>query len=303
MNAPVTGRITGIQRFCIHDGPGIRTTVFLKGCPLRCVWCHNPETQQAGPQLGFTASSCIGCGSCLPACPRGAQRLVDGIRSLDRPSCTACGGCAAACPTGALELVGRQATVADVIAEVERDRPFYLQSGGGMTLSGGEPLAQPDFATALLEAARAAGLHTCVETCSQVDPAVLDRVLPLVDLFLCDLKETDPVRHRTWTGVGNERILANLRRLHAARAHMRLRCPLIPGLNDREDHFAGIAALARSMPGIEGIEVMPFHRLGEGKRTRFGLDDGPLCGRQAADPATVRDWQCRLAGLGATLRL
>ncbi|MCK6488243.1 MAG: glycyl-radical enzyme activating protein [Planctomycetes bacterium] len=301
MSATLTGRITEIQRFCIHDGPGIRTTVFLKGCPLRCVWCHNPETQRAAPQLAFTAAACIGCGACVPACAQGAQRLAGGTRVLDRPACTACGACATACPAGALELVGRPVTVAEVIAAVERDRPFYLQSGGGLTLSGGEPLAQADFATALLAAARAAGLHTCVETCSQVDPAVIDRVIPLVDLFLCDLKETDPERHRAWTGVGNQRILANLRRLHAAGAHMRLRCPLIPGLNDREDHVAGIAALARELPGIEGVEVMPFHRLGEGKRARFGLGDGPAAGIQAADPAAVRAWKERLAALGVPL--
>lgn len=298
MNAPVTGRITEIQRFCIHDGPGIRTTVFLKGCPLRCVWCHNPETQQAAAQLAFTAATCIGCGSCVAACNQGAQRLADEIRSLDRASCSACGACADACPAGALELVGREVTVDEVIAEVERDRPFYQQSGGGMTLSGGEPLVQGDFAVGLLQAAKAAGLHTCVETCSQVDPAVLDRVLPLVDLFLCDVKETDADRHRAWTGVGNQRILANLRRLHAAGARMRLRCPIIPGLNDRDDHFAGIAALARELAGIEGVEIMPFHRLGESKVDRFGMTGMHKDLAVAPEPAQVRAWIIGLTDAG-----
>jgi pyruvate formate lyase activating enzyme len=211
----------------------------------------------------------------------------------------ACGACATACPAGALELVGREVTVGEVIAEVERDRPFYQQSGGGLTLSGGEPLLQADFAVGLLEAARAAGLHTCVETCSQVDPAVLDRVLPLVDLFLCDFKETDPERHRTWTGVGNQRILANLRRLHAAGAHLRLRCPIIPGLNDRAEHFAGIAALAGELAGIEGVEIMPFHRLGESKVDRFGLTGLHQNLAVAPEPAQVRAWIDGLTGAGA----
>jgi pyruvate formate lyase activating enzyme len=294
----IRGRITEIQRFSIHDGPGIRTTVFLKGCPLHGWWCHNPETQRTAPQLAFTASKCIACGACVAACPRGAQGLGAEGRSIDRSRCTVCGDCVKACPTGALELIGREVGVDEVIAEVERDRPFYKQSGGGMTLSGGEPLLQADFATALLQAAKAAGLHTCVETCSQVDPAVLDRVLPHVDLFLCDFKETDSGRHRTWTGVGNERILANLRRLHAAGARMQLRCPIIPGLNDRDEHFAGIAALARELAGIEGVELMPYHSLGEGKLARFGLDDLPKDLAQAPEPAVLRSWIDRLADQG-----
>jgi pyruvate formate lyase activating enzyme len=298
MSASIHGRITEIQRFSIHDGPGIRTTVFLKGCPLHCWWCHNPETQHAAPQLAFTAATCIACGDCVAACPRGARSLGD-LRAIDRSACVACGACATACPAGALELVGREVTVGEVIAEVERDRPFYQQSGGGLTLSGGEPLLQADFAVGLLEAARAAGLHTCVETCSQVDPAVLDRVLPLVDLFLCDFKETDPERHRTWTGVGNQRILANLRRLHAAGAHLRLRCPIIPGLNDRAEHFAGIAALAGELAGIEGVEIMPFHRLGESKVDRFGLTGLHQNLAVAPEPAQVRAWIDGLTGAGA----
>ncbi len=295
------GRITGIQRFSLHDGPGIRTTVFLKGCPLQCWWCHNPETQRTGPELAFTAETCIGCGDCVDVCPRRGQHLDDQGRSIDRSACTVCGACAEACPAGALELVGREVAVAEVIAEVERDRPFYRQSGGGLTLSGGEPLIQAEFACALLTAARAAGLHTCVETCSHVDPAVLDRVLPLVDLFLCDFKETDSARHRTWTGVGNERILANLRRLHAGGARMRLRCPIIPGLNDRAGHFAGIAALARELPGIDGVELMPFHRLGEGKLNRFGITGMRKESAETPGPETVRGWIDALSAQGVRM--
>jgi glycyl-radical enzyme activating protein len=298
-SAQVTGWITEIQRFSIHDGPGIRTTVFFKGCPLRCCWCHNPETQGGRPQLSFTASKCIACGDCVKVCP---QHEGDETESPDltinRAVCTVCGACARACPTSAREIVGREVGVDEVIREVDRDRPFYRQSCGGMTLSGGEPLLQADFAVALLQAAKAIGLHTCIETCAQVQPEVLGRVLPLVDLFLCDYKETDSERHRAWTGLGNDRILANLRWLHGAGASMLLRCPIIPGLNDRDEHFDGIVALARELRGIEGIELMPYHRLGEGKIDSFGLSDLPKDFAKAPEPAVLRGWVDRLVGQG-----
>ncbi len=295
---PIRGRITGIQRFCLHDGPGIRSTVFLMGCPLRCWWCHNPETRCSAPQLAFIAFRCLSCSACVAACPQGAQRLGPAGRSIDRSCCTACGACVGACPAAALELVGREVDVAELIAEVDRDRPFYRQSGGGMTLSGGEPLLQGAFALALLQAAKAIGLHTCVETCLHVDAAILDRALPYVDLFLCDYKETDSERHRRWTGVGNERILANLRRLHASGARLRLRCPMIPGLNDRYQHVAGIAALAHELAGIDGVELMPYHPLGEGKHDRFGFAGRPAFSASAPEPAAVRAWKDELARMG-----
>lgn len=289
-SAPVTGWITEIQRFSIHDGPGIRTTVFFKGCPLRCWWCHNPETQEGRPQLSFTASKCIGCGECAKVCPlRQGPDADTRDLAINRAKCTVCGACAQACPTTAREIVGREVGIDEVIREVDRDRPFYRQSGG-MTLSGGEPLLQADFAVGLLQAARAIGLHTCIETCAQVSPDVLDRVLPLVDLFLCDFKETNSQRHHAWTGQGNDRILANLRHLHAADARMRLRCPIIPGLNDRDDHFAGIAALARELSGIEGVELMPYHELGLGKIARFGLANVPRISAKAPAPKELGRW-------------
>ncbi len=290
-SAPVTGWITEVQRFSIHDGPGIRTTVFFKGCPLRCWWCHNPETQDGGPELAFTASKCIACGECVKVCPQ--RQGPDGDTrdiSINRAKCTVCGACAQACPASAREIVGREVGIDEVIREVDRDRPFYRQSGGGMTLSGGEPLLQADFAIGLLQAAKTISLHTCIETCAQVPPDVLDRALPLVDLFLCDFKETDCQRHRNWTGQGNDRILANLRHLHAAGANMRLRCPVIPGLNDRDDHFAGIAALAREVSGIEGVELMPYHQLGESKMERFGITARPGISAKAPELEVLRGW-------------
>ena len=270
-DAALAGRIFDIQRFSIHDGPGIRTTVFLQGCPLDCAWCHNPEGRVPGPQLAFSPTLCIGCGYCLRHCPNGAHVLDGEAHRLDRQVCAACFACAEGCYSGALEVLGSERTVADVLDEVLRDRPFYEESGGGVTLSGGEPLAQPAFAEALLRAAKDAGLHTCLETCGAVPWEDLEAVAPHIDLFLYDWKETDPKRHRAFTGRDNASIRENLRRLHERGADIILRCPVIPGINLRDDHLAGIADLARALPRLKGVKVMAYHRLGDGKRERLGL--------------------------------
>ncbi|MFH1571658.1 MAG: glycyl-radical enzyme activating protein [Gemmatimonadota bacterium] len=294
----VTGRIFEVQRFCIDDGPGIRTTVFMKGCPLRCQWCHNPEGADPGPVLSFQPEKCIGCGYCVRACPNQAHQISAGGHTLVRARCAACGACAVECYAGALELVGRDATVGEVIDEVERDREFYRNSGGGMTLSGGEPLLQLDFAAALLAEARARGLHTCVETAGFAPPERYARVRPLVDQFLFDLKETDDGRHRTYTGQSNRLILQNLRDLCAAGSVVRLRLPIIPGLNDRDDHFAAVARLAASLPALEGVQVMPYHPLGTAKLERLGLASEGLYAGGSPSPETVAGWVARLRELG-----
>jgi len=298
----IEGRIFDIQRFSIDDGPGIRTTVFMKGCPLRCTWCHNPEGMSADPVLSFMPEKCIGCGYCLRTCPNEAHRMdPEQGHVLDRASCRACGKCSKECYTGALELVGRDVTVEEVIDEVLRDRSFYETSGGGMTLSGGEPMMQIEFTEALLARGKGEGLHCCIETCGFCDFSLMERVLPYVDLFLYDIKETDDARHREFTGVPNRLILQNLRALHERGACMLLRLPIIPGYNDRDDHFDAVAALARDLPNLQGVEIMPYHRLGTSKVDRLGMDPAAREQSQPPEQETVNDWINRLREAGVNV--
>ena len=275
----------------------------MKGCPLRCLWCHNPEGIDPADQLSFLPDKCIGCGWCFSACTNKAHAMVDDCHVLDRTRCKVCGKCAEKCYAAALEMVGRTATVEEVLAEVLRDKPFYETSGGGMTLSGGEPLMQIDFAAALLSAARQEHLHTAVETCGQATWQCFERIIDDVDLFLYDIKETDPARHKEYTGIGTERILENLRRLHATGASILMRLPTVPGLNDGQEHFRLVAELAASLPELLGVEIMPYHRLGLSKRQRFGLADNDECilDVETAAPETVAEWVDTLRRFGVNV--
>lgn len=265
------GIVTDIQRFSLHDGPGIRTTVFLKGCPLRCAWCHNPETLRRAPQLRYWAEACLSCGACIPACPHGAHQMRDGRHTLDFAACRHCLSCVPACPAGALSTLGREMTVEEVLATCQRDRRYYERSGGGVTFSGGEPFAQSGFLLALLEGAKALGLHTCVETSLFTPNAILRQAMPLVDLFLADWKHSDPKEHRRWTGQDHGLIRENLQTLHDSGAAVLLRCPIIPGVNDTPAHYQGIAALLESLPRLSGAELMAYHHLGAKKYADLGL--------------------------------
>ena len=298
----MTGRIFDIQRFSIHDGPGIRTTVFLKGCPLRCKWCHNPESISPNPQLSLMAEKCIGCGACAEACPTGALGL-NGKRKvvINRAQCNACGECPACCDTKALEMVGRDAAVEEVMAAVLRDRDYYAESGGGVTYSGGEPTFQPEFLAALLRAAKSAGLHTAVETSGFAPWPTMEKIAPVTDLFLYDYKETDPQLHEGFTGQRNERILENLRRLHARGSRILLRCPMIPEYNARKEHLNGIAAVAGELPKLVGVELLAYHRLGRSKLQRFGFPTRMPESVKPPDEATVQSWNAYLAGRGVHL--
>ena len=295
----MTGLVFDIQRFALHDGPGIRTTVFLKGCPLRCLWCHNPESQAFAPQLAFDAARCTSCAACVEARARGVGTLDYLLEVADFAPGAATGTLTAACPHGALTVIGREMTVDEVMAEVLCDEAYYRRSGGGLTLSGGEPLAQPSFALALLHAAKAHGLHTCLDTSGAVAPRWIAAAAEVTDLFLYDYKATDPAVHRRLTGVSNARILANLDDLYHRGARIVLRCPLVPGVNDTPEHLEGIAALAARYPRLEGVEVMPYHDLGRGKAARIG-QDFPLPGVPSADDAVVAGWLDRLHTLGCT---
>ena len=268
-----SANIFDIQKFSIHDGPGIRTTVFFKGCPLHCLWCHNPESHTAAPELFFTAEKCTGCGTCIRVCPAGAHALTPaGLHTLDRSRCTRCGRCAEQCPAEALALCGRTMQLSEVLSEVRKDRAFYENSGGGMTLSGGEPMAQFPFVRALCEAAKnAPGIpHIALETCGFAPEAQFRELLPWVDLFLFDIKTLLPEKHLRYTGVPLAPILDTLRFLDQAGATLALRCPLIPGLNDTEEELQRIAGLADGLSHAQSIDLEPYHPLGEAKSVRLG---------------------------------
>lgn len=286
--------VINVTRFCTEDGPGIRTTVFLKGCPLSCAWCHNPESQCPHIELLYQEQKCVGCAKCARVCPKGAHVFDQNGHKLDRALCVACGACAEKCPVEALSLSGEEMTADEVFAEVERDKIFYKTSGGGVTLSGGEPLARPEFTVSLLEKCHTAGLHTAIETSGFASPEVLARILPLCDLVLFDLKETDPTRHKQFTGIPLAPILQNLKELDRAGIPVHLRLPIIPGYNDREEHFAAVREIANSLNCIKRVEVMPYHAMGAYKYAALGRDY--LC-TDVTEPtsATVAEWR-RLVG-------
>jgi pyruvate formate lyase activating enzyme len=272
MQSVEKGKIFNIQRFSIHDGPGIRTTVFLKGCNLRCFWCHNPEAARMQSEIQFFPEKCISCGACVEVCPEDAQLLTGNIRVYLRDACQACFRCVEECFSGALYKVGKEVTVSDVLKVIEEDQGYYHFSEGGVTFSGGEPLLQKPFLKAILLACRVRGIHTAVDTAGNISWEALDDIRSLVDLFLFDVKAFDEEIHRQATGVGNQLIYNNLKRLSETGSPIWVRFPVIPGVNDSEEEVRQIAAFLGPLQNIQWVELLPFHTLGSEKYASLGLD-------------------------------
>lgn len=296
----VAGTIFNIQRFSVHDGPGIRTVVFMKGCSLRCAWCSNPESLSRRPQLGVFPANCIGvdiCNACTRAVSDPDMLVVEEgrVTGLNSTAPREISSCAAACPTNALRAWGRTMTVAEVMEEVLSDRDFYEESGGGLTLSGGEALLQTEFAVELLKAARAEGIGTCVETALNYDPSVLDRALPYIDLAFCDLKHMDPEAHRRFTGVSNERILQNLEKVAGSGIPVVVRIPVVPEHNGTESNLRATAEfLVEKLAGrIKMVQLLPYRRLGVEKYAALG-ESYPMAD---FEPPPREDWERNIRAL------
>ena len=261
----VNGAIFKIERFAVHDGPGIRTVVFMKGCRLRCRWGSSPESQRMSTEMGYDADKCPHCGACVEACSVEAITASSNSRVVtDLQRCDHCGECVAICPEGARKLIGEVVTVEDVLHVVEKDSVFYHRSGGGVTLSGGEPTMQPEFATEILKGSLERGFHTAIETCGYVEWEILDKILPYLDLIYIDIKHMSSDKHQELTGVGNELILDNIKRIDEADARLPfvVRIPVIPGVNDDADNIRKMAEFVSRLRRVQRIELLPYHRYG-----------------------------------------
>lgn len=297
----VTGMVTKVQRMSIHDGPGIRTTLFLKGCNFRCRWCHNPETWRREAQIERIAERCIACGACVPVCRSGALRSEEGGIGLDRERCDACGLCADICPARAMHLVGREVSADGLMRELRRDVPYFEESGGGVTLSGGEPLLQPAFVRELLSRCRAEGIPSAVETNLSVSSELIEELLPLVGLWMCDLKLADDSRHRRWTGMSNARTVANLRLLGERGVPLIVRTPVVPGVNDTPEAIVAICALLKDLKGLLYYELLGFHTLGADKYACLGMEN-PMPGTEPLPPERLERLREAAAATGIKVK-
>lgn len=272
MNLPV---VTNIQRYCVHDGKGIRTTVFFKGCDLRCRWCHNPEDQRFKPELMFYSERCTGCGDCVSACPRKAVSIYEGVSQTDRSRCVACGKCAEVCVNVAREISGRRIPLDELVRKLERDMPFFESSGGGVTLSGGEVMEQPfEYVLELAKRLSRKGISVNVDTCGHVAWERFEAIAPYVSTFLYDVKAITGELHRELTGVDNSLILSNLMRLGAMGADVNIRIPVVDGGNDTDDEMGKLIDWLRENVPSSAVSLLPYHRAGTEKRARLGESAG-----------------------------
>ena len=263
--------IFDLQRFALHDGPGIRTTVFLKGCPLDCVWCHNPESKKSKRQLGFLEKNCTGCARCADVCPNNVHSITkDGIHKIDADQCVQCGKCVKACLNKALKIYGQSVSAESIIETAMKDEDFYIKSGGGLTVSGGEAMMQFDGLMKLVMLAKERGLHVCLDTCGQAAEDKYLKIAPYIDIFLFDYKITDPEKHRKYIGTDNRLILKNLDTLCRAGNTVYLRCPIIPGINDNMEHYQAIADLSNKYDSIAQVNLMMYHDMAKGKAAQIG---------------------------------
>ncbi|UCG92607.1 MAG: glycyl-radical enzyme activating protein [candidate division WOR-3 bacterium] len=267
--------IFDIKKYAIHDGPGIRTTIFFKGCALRCPWCHNPEGIKKEMEIIIFQDRCIQCEDCINVCSKGALICHNGVISIDRKECDLCGACREVCHTRAIEIVGRQLTVEEALREIEKDVLFYDESGGGVTFSGGEPLMQPNFLEALLRECKHKGIHTTLDTSGYTSVATLRTVSEFVDLFLYDVKIMDDQRHMHYTGVSNEYIMSNLQELSQRNKSINIRIPVIPEINDDDKNIKAIGAFLASLPHIHNVSLLPYHRAWVDKFNRLGGEAEP----------------------------
>ena len=266
------GTVLDMKRYAIHDGPGIRTTVFLKGCPLSCKWCHNPESQRERPEILYYEERCTLCEACVSACEHGAIGVMGDRLTLDQSLCVGCGACVRVCPNGARELAGRAMSVEQVVSEVVKDTLFYEESGGGVTLSGGEPLMQAEFTRDITVRCHELDIHTALDTSGYASEKELMEVAGAIDLFLYDIKVVDDAIHLAHTGVSNRGILRNLRMLDEMRKRIWIRFPVVPGVNDDEQSLSDLVDLLASLRAVEAVQVLPYHRAGEGKYRRLGRE-------------------------------
>ncbi len=285
--------VMSVLRFALQDGPGIRTTVFLKGCTLDCLWCHNPESKSEHRELAYFADRCTQCGACVEACPNKAHSIVNGVHKIDRSLCNISGSCVDACAYDALEITGEMVSAEEVMEMVVKDKAYYDESGGGLTISGGEPMMQFEFTKKLLQLAKEYQIHTCLDTSGYATGEHYLEILPLTDRFLFDLKASDPGVHKKLTGVSNELILENLQLLYDHDAELELRLPVVSKVNDHDAHLANMKEIKKKYPKLSGITVMPYHNIGQSKCERYGYKD-PMAGLPGADDELIRSWNASL---------